>query len=91
MDPALLLPNPFESLTPWMVVLVACAIGCFTDLRARKLPNLLTLPLWASGLIYGTITAGLPGLAGSFGAQCCSRCLSSSSSSAPAAGRAMRK
>lgn len=69
MDPALLFPNPFESLTPWMVVLAACALGCFTDLHARKLPNLLTLPLWATGLVYSTVIAGLPGLAGSFGAS----------------------
>jgi prepilin peptidase CpaA len=66
MEPDLLFPNPFDSLTPWTVVLVACALGCFTDLRARKLPNLLTLPLWVAGLVYSAIVAGLPGLAGSF-------------------------
>ncbi len=64
-----LVPNPLDNILPWSVVLLACAVGCLTDLRARRLPNALTLSLWTSGLAYATFTGGLPGLGAAFAAS----------------------
>ena len=63
MHDALLIPNPTTALLPWAVVLAAATVGCLTDLWARKLPNWLTLSLWAAGLVYSTAVAGPAGLA----------------------------
>lgn len=46
-------------------VLGGATIAAWTDLRSRRIPNLLTLPLAASGLVWATATAGLAGLADS--------------------------
>lgn len=66
-----LLPIPDPHLMPiaWAVVLMACVVGCVTDLRARRLPNVLTLPLWVSGLAFAFATGGLAGGAGAFAAS----------------------
>jgi prepilin peptidase CpaA len=63
------IPDPTAAPLAWGVVLVACAIGCVTDLRARRLPNALTLPLWLTGLVFAAVTGGLPGFAGALGAS----------------------
>jgi len=62
MPTGLPIPDPTLALLPWAVVLVACAVGCVTDLRARRLPNALTLVLWVTGLVYSGATGDLAGL-----------------------------
>lgn len=47
----------------WSIVVVAALAACLTDLRRRRIPNLLTLPLLAVGLAYAGLTAGWAGLA----------------------------
>lgn len=63
------IPDPTHSLGPWLVVLVACAAGCLTDLKARRLPNALTLVLWATGLAFSTFVGGAAGFGGALGAS----------------------
>lgn len=47
------------------VLLVAlCAAASYTDLRSRKIPDLLTLPAMVVALVLGFVGAGLPGLLG---------------------------
>ena len=41
-----------------------------TDLSSRRIPNWLTLPLFAAGLAQGTLGGGLEGLLESFGSAC---------------------
>jgi prepilin peptidase CpaA len=46
-----------------MVLMVAAAaVAVVTDMRERRIPNLLTLPLATAGLIVGAGSAGLGGL-----------------------------
>jgi prepilin peptidase CpaA len=66
---ALPIPDPTTALVAWVVVLVACGIGCVTDLKARRLPNALTLPLWITGLVFSAAMGGVAGLAGAFAAS----------------------
>ena len=66
---ALPIPDPMTAPVAWAVVLGACVIGCITDLRARRLPNALTLPLWVAGLAFSGATGGLSGFAGAFAAS----------------------
>jgi prepilin peptidase CpaA len=47
----------------WSVVLVAALIAFITDLRSRRIPNLLTFPLFLGGLAVSAWTAGGAGLA----------------------------
>jgi prepilin peptidase CpaA len=63
------IPDPTAAPIAWGVVLVACVIGCVTDLRARRLPNAMTLPLWITGLVFAATTGGFPGLAGALAAS----------------------
>jgi prepilin peptidase CpaA len=51
---------------PVVVVLLASAIAAFSDIRAFRIPNRLTLPLLATGLLYHLLTGGVAGLWGSF-------------------------
>lgn len=51
------------SMIPWAVVIGAAIVGACTDLRARRLPNALTLPLWLSGLAWGAAVGGIAGFA----------------------------
>jgi prepilin peptidase CpaA len=44
------------SYSAWTVVLAAATLGAFIDARARKLPNLLTFPLFLCGLIFSAAT-----------------------------------
>lgn len=43
---------------PWLVVVTASIVAAVTDLRSRRIPNVLTFPLWIAG-----ITCGFLGLA----------------------------
>lgn len=63
------IPDPTAAPLAWGVVLVACVIGCVTDLRARRLPNALTLPLWITGLVFSAVVGGAAGFAGAFSAS----------------------
>lgn len=45
------------------VLLVALGAATVIDLRSRRIPNWLTLPLAAAGLLFGGLTAGPAGLA----------------------------
>jgi prepilin peptidase CpaA len=50
---------------PSAVVLVAAVIAAATDLWKFRVPNLLTLPLMASGVVFHTVAGGLDGLTAS--------------------------
>ena len=63
------IPDPTTALTAWAVVLIACVVGCITDLRARRLPNALTLPLWFTGLVFAMVTGGFGAFAGALAAS----------------------
>ena len=47
----------------WWPVASLVVIATFTDLRSRRIPNWLTIPFLAAGLVTGGILGGLPGLA----------------------------
>lgn len=47
----------------WGVVLGASLAAALFDLRSRRIPNLLTFPVLAAGLIYATVAGGWLGLA----------------------------
>jgi prepilin peptidase CpaA len=46
----------------WWAVLVVVSVATFTDLRSRRIPNWLTLPSLAAGLVTGGMLHGLDGL-----------------------------
>ncbi|MEX2219249.1 MAG: A24 family peptidase [Phycisphaerales bacterium] len=50
--------NPSSPLFPWAVVIGASLAAAMTDLSSRRIPNLLTLPLVALGLVWSVATAG---------------------------------
>jgi prepilin peptidase CpaA len=45
----------------WGAVLGASLVAAFSDVKTRRIPNRLTLPLAAAGLIMGAWRDGLPG------------------------------
>ena len=45
-----------------ITVLVATALGAWTDIRTGKIPNALTYPLWVFGWVYAGLAAGRSGL-----------------------------
>ena len=47
-------PSPLR----WGVVLCAAAVARATDIRSRRIPNVLTLPLLVAGLIEATVARG---------------------------------
>ena len=49
------------SVFQWAVVLGASLIACVCDLRTRRIPNVLTVPVFAAGLLQGLWTAGASG------------------------------
>jgi Flp pilus assembly protein protease CpaA len=42
----------------WLVILLALVIACVTDIRARRIPNILTFPLFLIGLLVATLVGG---------------------------------
>lgn len=44
------------------MIVIACAIACYTDVRSRKVPNWLTFPLIVFAPIYWGATGGWNGL-----------------------------
>ncbi len=46
----------------WAVVIGAALFAAASDLRTRRIPNLLTGPLFAAGLLWATWNHGLAGL-----------------------------
>jgi len=57
-------PVPAESIPAWtwLLLIAAGVVASITDLRHTRIPNWLTLPLLAGGLLYAVLHAGLPGL-----------------------------
>jgi prepilin peptidase CpaA len=73
---AVLPSTPVEDAGPpawvWVLLLVACAVATRTDLRSMRIPNWLTLPLFALGVSYWGIQGGLSGVGDSLlGALIC--------------------
>ena len=52
----------------WGVVIVASLVAVSNDLRTRRIPNVLTFPLLAGGLIFAAWNGGLSSLAEALGA-----------------------
>jgi prepilin peptidase CpaA len=50
-----------------VVVLVVGVVACVTDVRSRRIPNILTFGAAACGLLFHLSVAGLPGLATAVG------------------------
>ena len=46
----------------WLLVIACTAVACVTDLRSMRIPNWLTLPMLAGGLIVAGAMGGLHGL-----------------------------
>lgn len=46
----------------WLLLVAATAVAMASDLRSMRIPNWLTLPLFALGVSYWSATKGLPGL-----------------------------
>jgi prepilin peptidase CpaA len=44
------------------VLLLACVVAAACDLRTFRIPNMLTLPLFAAGLVAGAVIGGWAGL-----------------------------
>ena len=62
--------SPVESnalLIQWGAVLGASLVAAGWDLRSRRIPNLLTLPLFFTGVAWNVAFAGLGGAASSLG------------------------
>ena len=53
-------------LLQWGVVICASLIAALLDLRARRIPNLLCLPLFAAGLIWAAWQGGVEGVGYAF-------------------------
>ncbi len=52
----------------WGMVIFASLLAAACDLRSRRIPNLLTFPLLAAGLVWATWIGGFEGLAEALGA-----------------------
>lgn len=48
---------------PWAVALCVTLVAAASDLHSRRIPNLLTGPVFLAGLAWWTLTVGLAGLA----------------------------
>jgi prepilin peptidase CpaA len=46
----------------WWPTLAALGIACFTDIRSRRIPNLLVAPFALAGIVVSCATHGLSGL-----------------------------
>ena len=51
----------------WAVVIAACVYAVTIDVRSRRIPNALTLPLWAGGVLWWLLSAGFSGAGEAFG------------------------
>jgi len=51
-----------EEVIQWSVVLVASLVAALIDLKDRRIPNILTLPLLAAGLVQAAWFDGFDGL-----------------------------
>ena len=51
----------------WTVVIAACGGACTVDVRQRRIPNQLTVPLCLAGLFCSLIAGSLAGLGDSLG------------------------
>jgi len=52
----------------WGVVVVASLVAAFGDVRSRRIPNALTFPLLATGLLWSVWLGGVSGLGEAVGA-----------------------
>ena len=52
-----------ESLFQWGVVIGASLVAAFGDIKTQRVPNALTFPLAAAGLVWAAWQAGVSGLA----------------------------
>lgn len=48
---------------PWAVVLGVSLVAAASDLHSRRIPNLLTGPVFLAGLVWSTFNVGLAGFA----------------------------
>ena len=60
--------NDSVTVFQWGVVIGASLVAAFGDIRDRRIPNALTFPLLAVGLIWAAWMGGISGLAGAVGA-----------------------
>jgi prepilin peptidase CpaA len=51
----------------WFAVIAACCVAAVIDVRRRKIPNRLTIPLFLSGIAFWILTRGLGGLGETLG------------------------
>ncbi|MHC4258857.1 MAG: prepilin peptidase [Planctomycetota bacterium] len=54
--------NDVSDVLQWLVVIAAASAAVVSDLRTRRIPNLLTLPVLSAGLIRAAWLDGLLGL-----------------------------
>lgn len=57
-----------EAVFQWGVVIGASLVAAVSDLRSRRIPNVLTIPVLVAGLVWAAWTRGLPGIADAMGA-----------------------
>ncbi len=61
-----MLHPPSPSIGPqawvWLLVLLASSVAVATDLKSMRIPNWLTLPMFATGLLYAGLQGGWDGL-----------------------------
>jgi len=58
----LLISSPVEDLGRWVLLVVLCVAAAAFDLTSRKVPNALTFPAMALGLLFMGIHQGPPGV-----------------------------
>lgn len=58
-----------RQLLPWAVAIGVSLVAAASDLHSRRIPNLLTGPVFLAGLVWSAFTTGLPGLAESMTAS----------------------
>ena len=54
------------AIIPWFIVITGSIVAAFCDMRTQKIPNILTFPLFLSGLVWALFYGGLSGLGESF-------------------------